>query len=162
MSAAVRRIHTSHLLPPRSTAGQLTLDQHIGVRIPGGQPKQSKQVRSNSGHAPLCANVGENVGTTRPRLLERLESLMGPLYDGLMHFLMSPEDIVPVLALALLARLRGASYGRRALFTVPAAWFLGGLLGLSAAASTGSPWPLQFGSCCWEGCLLLTPSSHCV
>src|SRR5713226_2839749 len=26
------------LLPPRSTAGQLTLDQHIGVRIPGGQP----------------------------------------------------------------------------------------------------------------------------
>ena len=29
------------LLPPRSTAGQLTLDQHIGVRIPGGQPKNS-------------------------------------------------------------------------------------------------------------------------
>ena len=28
----------SHSLPPRSTAGQLTLDQHIGVRIPGGQP----------------------------------------------------------------------------------------------------------------------------
>ena len=26
------------VLPPRSTAGQLTLDQHIGVRIPGGQP----------------------------------------------------------------------------------------------------------------------------
>src|SRR5205085_11129249 len=29
---------TRSLLPPRSTAGQLTLDQHIGVRIPGGQP----------------------------------------------------------------------------------------------------------------------------
>ena len=28
----------SHVLPPRSMAGQLTLDQHIGVRIPGGQP----------------------------------------------------------------------------------------------------------------------------
>ena len=26
------------LLPPRSMVGQLTLDQHIGVRIPGGQP----------------------------------------------------------------------------------------------------------------------------
>ena len=26
-------------VPPRSMAGQLTLDQHIGVRIPGGQPK---------------------------------------------------------------------------------------------------------------------------
>jgi urease accessory protein len=63
---------------------------------------------------------------------------MGPLYDGLMHFLMSPEDFVPVLALALLSGLRGATYGRRALLTVPAAWFLGGLLGLSAAASTGN------------------------
>ena len=33
---------TPHLLPPRSTAGQLTLDQHIGVRIPGGQPIDNK------------------------------------------------------------------------------------------------------------------------
>src|SRR5579863_5449744 len=31
------------VLPPRSTAGQLTLDQHIGVRIPGGQPKTPSQ-----------------------------------------------------------------------------------------------------------------------
>src|SRR5664280_2561595 len=36
---------------------------------------------------------------------------MGPFYDGLIHFLMSPEDIVPVLALVLLAGLRGAGYG---------------------------------------------------
>ena len=63
---------------------------------------------------------------------------MGPLYDGLMHFLMSPEDFVPVLALALLAGLRGAACGRRALFTLPAAWLLGGLMGLSAAASPGN------------------------
>ena len=27
---------------------------------------------------------------------------MGPIYDGFMHFVMSPEDFVPVLALALL------------------------------------------------------------
>ena len=33
---------------------------------------------------------------------------MGPVYDGLMHFLASPEDLAPVLALALLAGLRGA------------------------------------------------------
>ena len=26
---------------------------------------------------------------------------MGPVYDGVMHFLMSPEDLVPALALAL-------------------------------------------------------------
>jgi len=52
---------------------------------------------------------------------------MGPIYDGLMHFLTSPEDLVPVLALALLAGLRGAPYGRRAMFTLPAAWLLGSL-----------------------------------
>ena len=31
-------VHAPHMLPPRSMVGQLTLDQHIGVRIPGGQP----------------------------------------------------------------------------------------------------------------------------
>jgi hydrogenase/urease accessory protein HupE len=64
---------------------------------------------------------------------------MGPIYDGLMHFLTSPEDLVPALAVALLAGLRGASFGRRTLFTLPAAWLLGILCGLTAAAaSTGT------------------------
>ena len=63
---------------------------------------------------------------------------LGPVYDGLIHFLTSPEDLAAVLALALLCGLRGADYGRRALFTVPAAWLLGGLLGL-LASSASSP-----------------------
>ena len=41
--AAVR---LSPLLPPRSMVGQLTLDQHIGVRIPGGQPIRIKEFSS--------------------------------------------------------------------------------------------------------------------
>ena len=60
---------------------------------------------------------------------------MGPVYDGLLHFLTSPEDLVPALALALLAGLRGAPYGRRAMFTLPAAWLLGSLAGLTAATA---------------------------
>ena len=63
---------------------------------------------------------------------------MGPIYDGLTHFVMSPEDLVPTLALALLAGLRGAAYGRRALFTLPATWLLGCLLGLTATATNES------------------------
>ena len=63
---------------------------------------------------------------------------MGPIYDGLMHFLMSPEDLVPVLALALLSGLRGATYGRRTLFVLAGAWLLGGLFGLAASASNGN------------------------
>ena len=66
---------------------------------------------------------------------------MGPVYDGLLHFLTSPEDLVPALALALLAGLRGASYGRRTMFILPAAWLLGSLLGSSAAlVSVGPVW----------------------
>ena len=64
---------------------------------------------------------------------------MGPIYDGLMHFLSSPEDLVPALALALLAGLRGAPYGRRAMFALPLAWLLGSLSGLFASlASAGT------------------------
>lgn len=57
---------------------------------------------------------------------------MGPVYDGLVHFLLSPEDLLPVIALALLAGLRGTAFGRTALFVLPAAWLLGGFIGLAA------------------------------
>ena len=41
MVKSVARELYPRLLPPRSMVGQLTLDQHIGVRIPGGQPNKS-------------------------------------------------------------------------------------------------------------------------
>ena len=66
---------------------------------------------------------------------------MGPIYDGLVHFLTSPEDMIPALALALLAGLRGTDYGRRALFTLPAAWLLGILAGSTVAlTNVGALW----------------------
>jgi urease accessory protein len=75
---------------------------------------------------------------------------MGPIYDGLMHFLTSPDDLVPALALALLAGLRGAPYGRRAMFALPVAWLLGSLFGLfavlnSAGMLAASLWFLLLG-----------------
>lgn len=63
---------------------------------------------------------------------------MGPLYDGLLHFLQSPEDVIPVLAFALFAGLRGAAHGRRALFVLPSAWLLGGLMGLGSTSNGSS------------------------
>jgi len=75
---------------------------------------------------------------------------MGPVYDGLLHFFTSPEDIVPVVALAMFAGLRGAEYGRRALFTLPVSWFFGCLLGVLASQPVSWPVPaisfLLFGS----------------
>ena len=54
---------------------------------------------------------------------------MGPVYDGIGHLLLTPEDLVPVLALALYVGLRGAVTGRRAMFLLPIAWFVGGIAG---------------------------------
>jgi urease accessory protein len=64
---------------------------------------------------------------------------MGPIYDGFLHFVLSPEDIVPVVALALFVGLRGPHYGRRALFLLPASWFLGCLIGTTATHTVAFP-----------------------
>ena len=54
---------------------------------------------------------------------------IGPVYDGMSHFVLTPEDLLPVLAMALLAGLNGA--GRPlVLFVLPVAWLAGGLAGL--------------------------------
>ena len=53
---------------------------------------------------------------------------MGPVYDGITHFALSPEDSLPTVALALYAGLRGPSHSRMLLGVLPAAWFAGGLL----------------------------------
>jgi hydrogenase/urease accessory protein HupE len=59
---------------------------------------------------------------------------LGPLYDGISHLFLSFEDLLPLVALALLAGLNGPRAGRLALFFAPAAWLLGGLVGFTAGA----------------------------
>jgi urease accessory protein len=87
----------------------------------------------------VCAAAGALIAACPGRADAHLNATgMGPLYDGMAHFVMSPEDLVPVIALALLTGLRGASYGRRALFVLPAAWLLGSLVGLAEPAANAS------------------------
>jgi len=57
---------------------------------------------------------------------------LGPVYDGIGHLLVTPEDLLPVLALALFAGLRGAGAGRRVLGVLPSAWLVGGCVGMLA------------------------------
>ncbi|MCA3218619.1 MAG: HupE/UreJ family protein [Burkholderiales bacterium] len=52
---------------------------------------------------------------------------LGPIYDGIAHLLLSFDDLLPVLALGLLAGLNGAAAGRRVLFVLPLAWLCGGI-----------------------------------
>lgn len=57
---------------------------------------------------------------------------LGPFYDGLTHLFVTPEDLLPVIALALFAGLCGPQSGRAVLFILPAAWLAGALLGASS------------------------------
>jgi urease accessory protein len=76
-----------------------------------------------------------------PAQAHLMNSGFGPFYDGLAHPLMSPEDILPALAVTLLAGLNGARYGRWMLATLPAAW-LAGMAGGWALALPMAPAPL--------------------
>ena len=64
---------------------------------------------------------------------------LGPIYDGVAHLLLSFDDLLPVIALALLAGLNGARAGRFVLFILPVAWLAGGIAGGLAASSAPSP-----------------------
>jgi hydrogenase/urease accessory protein HupE len=54
---------------------------------------------------------------------------LGPVYDGISHLVLTFDDLLPVVAMALLAGLNGPATGRRALFILPAAWLAGGAAG---------------------------------
>lgn len=66
-----------------------------------------------------------------------LETGLGPVYDGIAHFVLSPEDLLPVLAVAVLAGLRGRDHARRAVLVLPLAWLLAG----AVAAASGAAMP---------------------
>jgi urease accessory protein len=55
---------------------------------------------------------------------------MGPLYDGISHFALSPEDFLPVITLALFAGLRDPAHARALSWMIPLAWFAGGVLAM--------------------------------
>lgn len=56
---------------------------------------------------------------------------MGPVCDGISHFTLSPEDFLPVIALAFFAGLRGPRHARLALGILTIAWLAGGIAALS-------------------------------
>jgi urease accessory protein len=62
---------------------------------------------------------------------------LGPFYDGVSHLALTIEDLLPALAMALLAGQRGATVGRSTLLALVAAWLAGGLGGLAWPVATG-------------------------
>lgn len=70
-----------------------------------------------------------------------VETGFGAFYDGVAHVVLTPADLLLVLALALLAGQRGTAAARYALFALPLAWLAGGLL--------GTRWPDAGASSLW-------------
>ena len=74
-----------------------------------------------------------------PAQAHLMNSGFGPFYDGLAHPLLSPEDLLPAVAMTLLAGLGGARAGRFVLAILPAAWLVGMVAGAGIAAAIGLP-----------------------
>jgi len=85
-----------------------------------------------------CAGVALLVAPCAARA-HLVNSGLGPVWDGVLHLLVTPEDLLPALALAVLTGLNGARAGRLGVLVLPAAWLAGGLLGLVGARLQPSP-----------------------
>jgi hydrogenase/urease accessory protein HupE len=63
----------------------------------------------------------------------------GTFYDGINHLLITPEDLLVVIGIGLLAGLNGKSPSRSVLIGLPAAWLIGGLVGMHSGANSTFP-----------------------
>jgi HupE/UreJ protein len=59
---------------------------------------------------------------------------LGPVYDGIFHFALTPEEVLPMAALALFAGMRGPAHARQVLFVLPVAWLSACLAAIELSA----------------------------
>jgi hydrogenase/urease accessory protein HupE len=79
------------------------------------------------------------IAAATPAQAHLMNSGFGPFYDGLAHPLISPEDLLPALAMTLCAGLSGPRFGRWMLAALPAAWLVGMLAGWVLAPPISAP-----------------------
>ena len=80
--------------------------------------------------------------TARPVQAHLMETGFGGYYDGLAHLLLTPSDLLLVVALAVLAGQNGSRCSRWLLLTLIATWLVGGLVGLQFDSEPQLPWLL--------------------
>jgi hydrogenase/urease accessory protein HupE len=80
------------------------------------------------------------VTTPSAGMAHLVNSGLGPFYDGALHLLLSPGDLLGLAAAALLAGLCGDRAGRLTVFALPLAWFITGLIGLNLSVTIDLPW----------------------
>lgn len=79
--------------------------------------------------AALCAIAV----TPRTAQAHLVTSGGGPFFDGLIHFYVSPDDLLTVLAVALFSGLSGKRAARGLVLTLPVAWLLGTVVGMQVS-----------------------------
>lgn len=87
----------------------------------------------------LAASVGLGVSPMAVQA-HLVNSGLGPFYDGALHLLLSPGDVLALTAVALLAGLRGHRAGRLAVMVLPVAWLLAGGVGLHTVPAFDLSW----------------------
>ena len=69
-----------------------------------------------------------------------VNSGLGPFYDGALHLLMSPGDLLGLAATALLAGLRGRAASRLTVIALPISWLFGGVIGMNLSDMPDLAW----------------------
>jgi len=69
-----------------------------------------------------------------------VNSGLGPFYDGALHLLLSPGDLLGLVAAALLAGLRGARAGRLTVIALSLSWLVAGLIGMNLPVTPDMNW----------------------
>lgn len=95
-----------------------------------------------------------------PAQAHLVSSGLGPFYDGALHLLLTPMDLVGLATLSLFAASQGPEAGRLLVVVAPTMWLLAGLLAMSSGMS-GSFGVVQAASLVLVGgsvALGLTPS----
>jgi urease accessory protein len=88
---------------------------------------------------PLLRIVLVLLAAPAPVHAHLVNSGFGPFYDGVMHLFVTPEDLLPVVALTLLAGLRGPRCGRAVVFLLPVAWLAASVAGMLATPELRLP-----------------------
>jgi hydrogenase/urease accessory protein HupE len=87
----------------------------------------------------IAGLIGCSLFLPAPAAAHLVTTGLGPVYDGIGHLLLTPEDLAPAIALSLYCGLRGAEISRFAIFIFPLAWLLGGLCGTMMAFEPSFP-----------------------
>lgn len=70
-----------------------------------------------------------------------VQSGFGTFYDGAIHFGVTAVDVMVVVAFSLLGALRGRAEARSVVVALPAAWLVGGLVGMGWPVESTPAWP---------------------